>query len=442
MAIGRRGFLTLGGTALGAVWSPGLLASAALAKTPDAKLDDWDTVRAQFRLDPALLHFAGFYIASHPTPVRAAIEALRDALDANPFATVEHGMFADEAQNLQRRTCLDVAQYLGGRAEDVALTANTTTSLALVYNGLVLKPGDEVLATTHDHYSHHEAIRLACQRNGAATRRFALFEDSRSASVDAILARVRAAIAPRTRVLGITWVHSATGIRLPVRAISAVLAELNAEREESERVLLVVDGVHGIGAVDEEIAAMGCDYFCAGTHKWMFAPRGTGIAWAGAAGWARLRPLVPSFSDFESYEAWMQQREPKGATDAARMAPGGFHAYEHQWAMGAAFRMHLQIGRSRIAQRIHALNAQIKQGLAKIAKVRQHTPAAEALSAGICCFEVDGISNEQVVAKLLERKVIASTSPYAQSHVRLAAGLMNSPEQVERAVAAVAAIAR
>jgi selenocysteine lyase/cysteine desulfurase len=47
--------------------------------------------------------------------------------------------------------------------------------------------------------------------------------------------------------------------------------------------LLVVDGVHGIGAVDETIAEMGCDFFCAGTHKWMFAPRGTGILWARAA---------------------------------------------------------------------------------------------------------------------------------------------------------------
>jgi isopenicillin-N epimerase len=442
MELTRRGFIAANGALLGTALLPGrLLAELEARSTPMPALKDWEEIRRHFRLTPDYLHFAGFYIASHPQPVRAAIESFRDALDANPFLTVEHGMFESEAQNLQRKVREDVAAYLGGDADEIALTPNTTTGLALVYHGLPLKSGDEVLVTTHDHVVHHEAIRLSTERNGASVRKIPLFDDASSASADAIVARVRAGIQPKTRVLGITWVHSATGIRLPVRQIADALQEINSKRDEKDRVLLVVDGVHGIGAVDAKISDLGADYFCAGTHKWMFAPRGTGIAWARAENWARLRPLIPSFSDLELYEAWKDQRPPHGPNIAARMSPGGFLAYEHQWAMGTAFRMHQQIGRARIAQRVAELNGRCKEGLAAIKKVRLHTPRDATLSAGINCFEVDGIKPEDVVAKLLERKIVASTSPYAVTYARLSAGLMNTPEQVDKAVAAVRAIA-
>jgi selenocysteine lyase/cysteine desulfurase len=441
MTLSRREFLASNTLALAAALAPGALLAAAQAKTaPTPKLDDWGAVRAQFRLAPGYRHFAGFYIASHPTPVRQAIDALREALDENPFLTVEHGMFESEAQNLQRAVRIDVARYLGGSPDDIALTANTTTGLALVYHGLMLKPGDEVLVTTHDHVVHHESVRLSTERNGATPRRITLFDDAAGASADAIVARVRAELRPATRVLGVTWVHSSTGIRLPIRAIADVVAEANAKRDEKDRIVFVVDGVHGIGAVDAEIAQLGADFFCAGTHKWMFAPRGTGIVYAPAASWARLRPLIPTFSDLECYEAWQENRAPRGPTSAGRVSPGGFHAYEHQWAMGAAFKMHEAIGRAKIAARVAALNTQIKDGLAKMPKVKLHTPRDAALSAGICCFEVDGHKPDAVVAKLLEKKIIASSSPYAVSYARLSAGLMNTPDEIDQALAAVRAL--
>ena len=45
--------------------------------------------------------------------------------------------------------------------------------LAMVYSGLKLKPGDEVLTTEHDHYATHESLRLsgANGAQGAALRR-------------------------------------------------------------------------------------------------------------------------------------------------------------------------------------------------------------------------------------------------------------------------------
>lgn len=432
MPVTRRGFLSAPAALTATLLPTGLLAAlnAQIPAPPD--LSSWEAVRAQFALDPAYLHFASFFIASHPAPVAAAIDGYRRLIDRNPFLVVEQGLFETAEQNLPLQVQTEIADYLGARAQEVCLTGNTTTGLALVYQGLPLQPGDEVLCTTHDHYSHHESIRLATERAGASMRKIPLFDDAATATTDALIAAMLKGIGPKTRVLGLTWVHSSSGIRLPIREMAAAL-----RARSGPPVLLVVDGVHGLGSTDETVATMGCDYFCAGTHKWMFAPRGTGLVWASADNWARLRPSIPSFSDEDQYVAWERQSAPASPNNANRMSPGGFHAYEHQWATAAAFRMHRQMGRARVAARIRSLNEQCKAGLAAIPKLRLHTPMSSDLSAGLVSFEVDGIRPPELVKRLLARNVIASTSPYAISYARLAPSLVNSPEEVERAVRAV-----
>ena len=433
MSFTRRDFLVAPAALAATSLLPANLLAALAAESPALPdLSSWDNVRAQFALDPSVAHFASFFIASHPAPVREAIEAYRRAIDRNPFLVVERGMFEAPEENLPMQVQAEIGAYLGARPEEICLTGNTTTGLALVYHGLPLQPGDEVLCTTHDHYSHHESIRLATERAGASMRKVSLFDESAGAGVDAIVAALLKGIGPKTRVNGLTWVHSATGIRLPIREMASAL-----RARSGPPLLLVVDGVHGIGATDETIATLGCDYFVAGTHKWIFAPRGTGLVWANAENWARLRPTIPSFSDQAQYEAWEQGKPLASPNNANRMTPGGFHAFEHQWAAAAAFRMHRQMGRARVAARIRSLNEQCKQGLAKNPKVTLHTPMSGELSAGLVAFEVAGLKPDDVVKQLLAKGIIASTSPYAISYARLAPSLVNTPEQVETAVRAV-----
>lgn len=137
------------------------------------------------------MHFASFYLASHPAPVRDAVDAWRRAIDRNPYHTVEQNAYTeDEAKWVPGQIMRAAATYLGGKSTDIALTHNTTESLALVYHGLPLKPGDEVLATTHDHYSHLTSIRYAAERAGATLRQVTLYDDAATASVDSVVERL------------------------------------------------------------------------------------------------------------------------------------------------------------------------------------------------------------------------------------------------------------
>lgn len=386
----------------------------------------WKLVRSQFdQLSRDQIHLSSFFLVSHPRPVRDAIEKHRNAIDENPFEYLEKNIW-----EMPGKIQSAVAEYLGGKADEVALTNSTTMGLALVYHGLPIKTGQEILTTAHDHFVHHEAVRLATERAGATVKKIALFDDIKTVSASEITARIKKAISPKTRAVGITWVHSSTGLKLPIRSIANAIDEANKGRAESDRVILVVDGVHGFGVEDENVAEMGADFFIAGTHKWIFGPRGTGIVWAKTENWKELRMIFPAFAT-EPFSAWITESKLAAPMQASWMTQGGFHAFEYEWALPAAFAFHKQIGRAKIAERIHYLNDQCKEGLAEMRHVKLYTPRGNTLSSGLVCFEIEGMKSGEVVKRLHAKHIIASTAPYKESYARLAPSLLNSPEEIE-----------
>ena len=116
---------------------------------------------------------------------------------------------------------------------------------------------------------------------------------------------------------------------------------------------------------------------------------------------------------------------------AVYMTPGGFHSFEHRWALDQAFQFHQALGKSRVTRRIQDLNDQLKQGLAAMQRITLHTPLSRDLSAGIVCFEVAGMSPDQVVTELRRKSIVASVTPYATQYARVAPGLLNSEAEIE-----------
>jgi len=158
MALSRRRFFGSSALAAGAALLPPSWLAAAGPAANAADLGDWAAVRGLFQLAPDWVHASLFLLSSHPRPVREAVDELRRRLDANPVDTVEEAAFSPGPHNLGARAASAVARYIGGGPADVALTSSTTQGLALVYHGLGLGPGDEILNTAHEHLVH-----LVCQ---------------------------------------------------------------------------------------------------------------------------------------------------------------------------------------------------------------------------------------------------------------------------------------
>jgi selenocysteine lyase/cysteine desulfurase len=415
----RRDFLMRTGLAVGAATLATAKAAHAsrLARMP--RLTDWSSVRAEFDVLQDHANFAGFFLASHPRPVRDAIETYRKRLDLNPI-----GEWEDHRHEHDARIAAAAADYLGVEPDDIAFTDSTTMGLGLLYSGLKIRRDQEVLTTEHDHYATWCSIMFAAQRSGVRTIQAPLYDKSWEATRDGVVESITSRITPATRIVAVTWVHSKTGLKFPVRALADAIKPLNEGRDDDDRILLCVDGVHGLGVENVSLPDLGCDFFVAGTHKWIFGPRGTGLVWGRPDAWPHATPTIPPFNTPD--------------TPGHLHTPGGFHSFEHRWAVDEAFAFHRRIGKAEIETRIHDLNRQVREGLASMDHVQMYTPMSDELSAGIACFDVEAIRPQTVVERLAEKRIIASTSPYTPTYARLSAGLLNDEEQIEHALAAVA----
>ena len=435
----RRKFLSISGAAIGTTLAAGFTHadesnSKAYSTSESIATADWKALRALFPLTHDYIQLATFLLASHPRPVTAAIEHHRREFDKNP-ADYWHAHY----QTIDTEIAATAARYMGGDGEQIALTDSTTMGLALVYSGLKLAPGQEILQTTHDHYSTDMSLAHRAARTGAKVRQISLYDDPAQARLDTILARLKQGISAKTSVVAVTWVHSSTGVKLPIRAMADVIQSVNKKRAAQDQILFCVDGVHGFGIEDQDISQLGCDFFIAGTHKWIFGPRGTGLIWGNDKAWSRSEAVIPSFS--RSYDVWLGNSTPDQVPVGEHMSPGGFHSFEHRWALPAAFELHLQLGKANVQQRIHELNTQTKQGLAKMSHVKLYTPMSTELSSGLVCFDVKGRAPEAVVKQMHGQGVIMSNTPYRQSYARFAPSLLNNEAEIDQALAGIAAMA-
>ncbi|WP_434577741.1 aminotransferase class V-fold PLP-dependent enzyme [Pseudomonas sp. Z5-35] len=414
----RRTFLKQAG-----ILAAGLPLAASLPSTvvadplPPLSQDKWAQLRSLFNQDPDYLHFSNFLITTHPRPVREAIERHRAALDKNPGLLMDWDLGVTQEREENVRTW--AGRYLQATPKQIALTGSTTEGLAMIYGGVHVRPDQEILTTAHEHYATHTILDLRKQRDGTRVRKIKLFDNAHDASHEQILTAIDRNIRPETRVLGMTWVHSGSGVKLPIDKIGALVDKHNQGRSDEQRIIHVVDGVHGFGVEDLNFPAMNCDFFIAGTHKWMFGPRGTGLVCSRSEELRYVTPIIPTFSEATAF--------------STTMTPGGYHAFEHRWAADEAFKLHLQLGKAEVQARIHALNGYLKKQLLALPQIELVTPLSPELSAGFTFFRVKKRKSDEIAAYLMQNRVIAdAVHRDAGPVVRTAPGLLNSEAEIDR----------
>jgi selenocysteine lyase/cysteine desulfurase len=193
---------------------------------------------------------------------------------------------------------------------EIALTDSTTMGLGLLYGGLALKADQEILTTTSRSLFDGNlaaAPGRALGRHGAA---YPSIEDLRKVTQESLVETLVKAVRPRTRIVAVTWVHSSTGLSFPLPKWLGPSRDSMRSRADEDRVILCVDGVHALGVEDFRLSEVGCDFLIAGTHKWMFGPRGTGLVWGHPRAWPLAQAIIPTF-DTDAYDMWMRVIPPR-----------------------------------------------------------------------------------------------------------------------------------
>ena len=89
-----------------------------------------------------------------------------------------------------------------------------------------------------------------------------------------LAAQVVARLPAGAALLVVDQVTSNTGIVMPLAEIIA------GARAKAPGCLILVDGAHGVGQLELDLPALGCDFFVGNFHKWLCSARGLGLLYA------------------------------------------------------------------------------------------------------------------------------------------------------------------
>jgi isopenicillin-N epimerase len=235
---------------------------------PDATVSaeqPWSAARLLWTLEPGVAHLNHGSFGAVPLPVQRAQQRLRDEAEANPTKFHSRGLM-DRLAHVRRY----LASFLGADPDRTAFVPNASAGVSAVLASLPLRADDEVLLTDHAYGAVLLAVERACELSGArpVVRPIPL-----GAAPDEVVAEVSEGIGPRTRLLVIDQIASATARLFPV-------AELVAAAHERD-VPVLVDAAHAPGMLPVRVDDLQADFWVGNLHKWGCAPRGTAVLMVG-----------------------------------------------------------------------------------------------------------------------------------------------------------------
>ncbi len=367
----------------------------------------WNLVQSQFVFAPQLKYFNNASLGGSPLTVQQATTTARNTLDGFPSKYMWGGW--DEEKEKVRGKITDLFSV---SAEEIALIHNTTEGMNLIARSFDLNPGDEVILADHEHTSGRICWEVFQERRGVkiVTPELPLLPEC----IEDIVEVYRRAISPRTKIISMCHIVNTNGMILPVKEIS--------EMAHERGILVAVDGAQSAGMIDVDLKDLGCDFYTASAHKWLFAPKGIGILYAKQSNQHLLHPLIVCRGHRDHTIRRLENYNTRNLPELL--------------GLGAAVDFHHQIGRKKIVQRGYTLKAYFRSKVVSHPAFLLKTPASDELSSAIQVVEVLGKEVRDAKTYLFEEGHIdcRPMSSFGLNALRLSFAVYITKEDVDELV--------
>ncbi|WP_342243016.1 aminotransferase class V-fold PLP-dependent enzyme [Pseudomonas sp. OTU5201] len=273
---------------------------------------------------------------------------------------------------------------------DLALVKNTSEALSFVAFGLDWKAGDQVIISDQE-FPSNRVVWEALKRYDVDTVQVSLDgSDPESALL--------AACGPRTRLLSVSAVQYASGLRLDLQRLG--------QECRQRGVLFCVDAIQQLGALPFDAQAIDCAFAMADGHKWMLGPEGLGVFYCRSD----LREQL------KLHEYGWHMLEHPGDYERADWAPShtarrfecGSPNMLGAMALEASLSLLEEVGMEQVAVALAERVQWLQDGLAQTPGVRLLSPLNPARRAGILSFRLDGWDNQTLFERLRAEQVVCA----------------------------------
>lgn len=357
----------------------------------------------------------------------AVLDAIAGYLRAEAEAGPTSVSGVEMRVEVDRRARRDAAQLLGCEEGEVLLTDNTTEGVNVVIGGLPWQKGDRLVTTSIEHPGIMVPALFATRRHSLDLH---VVDCDASASAQHLVDAFDAAVTPGTRLVALSHISYANGLRLP-------LAEI-VEMAHSRGAFVLADGAQTAGQIALDVRSLDIDFYAVPGHKWLCGPDGTGALFIRRD---RLEDVSPVRYGYWAAASFDNKGNLEEYTRDARRyqvstTNGGL------WSgFAAAVEFARGLGVDAIEERSVALASYAVRRLMAVPRVRVVSPREGPQVTGLVCFQVDGVEPDGVTASLWERGRVVARSVTDTASTRLSLAFFNTEADIDQAIGVVEDVA-
>jgi len=320
----------------------------------------------------------------------------------------------------------NIAQLIGGRPEEVAVTTGASAGVAAVAHALEWNPGDEVITAAREFPLQYTVWKPMEER--ASLKLKVVPPRDRFVSADDLIA----AMTPKTKAVSVSMVRFDDGSLLDVKKVATAC--------HAQGAFLVLDASQSCGALPMNVRELGADFMVSAGYKWLLSAYGTGFFWVKHELLAQVRPGPFNWMAIEGSDNFSKLNfaDPKPADTAKRWDAPEWASHFNFNLVGfdASVEFVLRIGPETVEKHNRALIEFLYERLPKDRCVPA-SPLDPARRGPYGCFAARSPEKTaDLYRKLRSENVIVSLR---EGNIRVSPHLYNTERDIDRLIAVITA---
>ncbi|MCG8606317.1 aminotransferase class V-fold PLP-dependent enzyme [bacterium] len=372
----------------------------------------------EYMLGPDVTYFNHGSIGTIPKLIHRAHKGYLELCESNPWLY----MWSEPWEEARAQTREKVARFLGCDSDELVFTHNTTEGFNLLAHGLPLSQEDEVLFSSLNHTGASQCWFHYGQTKGFSVKRFEFpIRETPALSHDDLVEIHAKQITEKTRVLVIPHIDNIVGIRHPVKALAQMAKAKGVE-------FIAVDAAQSVGMIPLNLDEMGIDFYATSPHKWLQAPKGTGLMYIRKSSRASLTPM------------WVTWGQNRWRGTARIFEDYGTRNLAEVLTLGDAVDFLEKLGLEEAQERRKALWTYFKRAVVSHPRMTWRSPKSWGLGSSLYAFEVADVNSREFFQEMYRKHGFVFRPFHSESWntVRMSLNVFNTYTEIDRFIEIVA----